>query len=59
MARSTFAQKYCEKLFPHATREFVAYLGLGRVYPFFAALNQVFEQHNIELPLSEQATTTP
>ena len=132
MARSAFAQKYCEKLFPPATHEIpttdpefseffqnlafdevineeaaqlpdrermlviiatllgcqgvdlykemvsaalemgvspvelrevtyqaVAYLGLGRVYPFFAALNQVFEKHNIELPLSGQATTTP
>lgn len=36
----------------------VAYLGFGRVYPFFAATNAVFEKEGIALPLPGQETTT-
>ncbi len=36
----------------------VAYLGIGRVFPFLKITNEVFEARNIELPLPEQATTT-
>lgn len=35
------------------------YLGIGRVYPFFKAMNEAFEAAGIELPLPEQATTEP
>lgn len=48
---------------PIALREVVyqavAYLGIGRVFPFVKALDEVFEERGIELPLPEQATTTP
>ena len=48
---------------PVALREIVyqavAYLGIGRVFPFVKALDEVFEAEGIELPLPEQATTTP
>ena len=36
----------------------VAYLGIGRVFPFLKATNEVFEARGIELPLESQATTT-
>lgn len=36
----------------------VAYLGLGRVYPFFSITNEVLESMNIKLPLTNQSTTT-
>lgn len=36
----------------------VDYLGLGRVYPFLTATNQVFENCGIVLPLAPAATTT-
>ena len=36
-----------------------AYLGFGRVYPFFAAANEAFEAAGVELPLAPQATTEP
>ena len=36
-----------------------AYLGLGRVYPFVAAANEVLAQRGVELPLDGQSTTTP
>lgn len=46
---------------PVAIKEVVyqaaAYLGIGRVYDFLVAANQVMEQHGIELPLAPQATT--
>lgn len=35
-----------------------AYLGIGRVFPFLKAVNQVLEAQGIELPLPGQATTT-
>lgn len=35
----------------------VAYLGMGRVFPFFKLTNKVFEEQGIELPLPGQATT--
>lgn len=48
---------------PVALREVVyqavAYLGIGRVFPFVRALDEVFEERGIELPLPEQAATTP
>ncbi|MCC8157791.1 MAG: carboxymuconolactone decarboxylase family protein [Phascolarctobacterium sp.] len=36
----------------------VAYLGIGRVFPFLKASNAIFEGRNIELPLPGQATTS-
>ncbi|MHC5374604.1 carboxymuconolactone decarboxylase family protein [Enterococcus sp. LJL120] len=36
----------------------VAYLGIGRVFPFLKASNQIFESLGIPLPLEGQATTT-
>lgn len=36
----------------------VAYLGIGRVFPFLKETNKVFEDQGIKLPLEKQATTT-
>ena len=36
----------------------VAYLGIGRVFPFLKVTNTVFEAQGISLPLEGQATTT-
>ena len=36
----------------------VAYLGIGRVFPFLKAVNEVFKEQGIALPLPGQATTT-
>ncbi|MBR2209290.1 MAG: carboxymuconolactone decarboxylase family protein [Synergistaceae bacterium] len=36
----------------------VAYLGIGRVFPFLKAANEIFEAKGISLPLEPQATTT-
>ena len=36
----------------------VDYLGLGKVYPFLYATNEVFEECKITLPLQNQETTT-
>ncbi|HIX76692.1 MAG TPA: carboxymuconolactone decarboxylase family protein [Candidatus Fusicatenibacter merdavium] len=36
----------------------VAYLGIGRVYPFLNAVNECFETQGISLPLEPQAQTT-
>ena len=36
----------------------VAYLGIGRVFPFLKAMNEVFGARGIALPLPPQATTT-
>jgi len=36
----------------------VAYLGIGRVFPFLKASNEVLEARGIKLPLEGQATTT-
>lgn len=36
----------------------VAYLGIGRVFPFLKAVNEVLKECGIELPLPGQATTT-
>lgn len=36
----------------------VAYLGIGRVFPFLKAVNEVFEEQGIALPLEGQAMTT-
>ncbi|MGI6109782.1 MAG: carboxymuconolactone decarboxylase family protein [Eubacteriaceae bacterium] len=35
-----------------------AYLGIGRVRPFLTAMNRIFEQQGISLPLPAQASTT-
>jgi len=35
-----------------------AYLGIGRVFPFLKATNEIFEDKGIKLPLISQATTT-
>lgn len=46
---------------PIAIKEVVyqatAYLGIGRIYDFLIATNQIMEQHGINLPLAPQATT--
>ncbi|MBQ3402616.1 MAG: carboxymuconolactone decarboxylase family protein [Synergistaceae bacterium] len=36
----------------------VAYLGIGRVFPFLKAMNEIFEARGITLPLPPQSTTT-
>ena len=36
----------------------VAYLGIGRVFPFIKMTNQCFDEMGIPLPLEGQATTT-
>lgn len=36
----------------------VDYLGMGRVFPFLQAVNEIFVSMGITLPLPEQATTT-
>lgn len=36
----------------------VAYLGIGRVFPFLKATNEVLEANGVQLPLEGQATTT-
>lgn len=37
----------------------VPYLGLGRVYPFLEAVNEILTAQGVPLPLPGQATTTP
>ena len=37
----------------------VAYLGIGRVFPFLKATNEILEAQGVELPLPGQARTTP
>lgn len=37
----------------------VAYLGIGRVFPFLKAVNELFAEKGIPLPLEDRATTTP
>lgn len=41
------------------TYQAVAYLGIGRVFPFLKANNEFFTDKGIALPLEGQATTTP
>jgi len=36
----------------------VAYLGIGRVFPFLKAMNEILENLGVALPLESQATTT-
>ena len=36
----------------------VAYLGIGRVFPYLKATNEIFENIGIKLPLDKQAKTT-
>lgn len=36
----------------------VAYLGIGRVFPFLKAANEILESRGVQLPLAGQATTT-
>lgn len=36
----------------------VDYLGLGRVFPFFKATNDILTARGVDLPLASQATTT-
>lgn len=36
----------------------VAYLGIGRVFPFLKITNDVLEERGVELPLPSQETTT-
>lgn len=35
----------------------VAYLGIGRVFPFIKGINNIFQENGIELPLEGQETT--
>lgn len=46
---------------PVAVKEVIyqaaAYLGIGRVYDFLVAANQIMEQHGVDLPVPGQATT--
>lgn len=46
---------------PVAVKEVIyqaaAYLGIGRIYDFLVAANQIMEQHGVELPLTGQVTT--
>ncbi len=37
----------------------VAYLGIGRVFPFLRAVDDILTSRGIDLPLQPQATTTP
>ena len=37
----------------------VAYLGIGRVFPFLKATNEILEAEGVELPLPDQAHTEP
>ena len=37
----------------------VAYLGIGRVFPFLGTVNTLLEEAGIQLPLEGQSTTTP
>ena len=41
------------------TYQAVAYLGMGRVFPFLKAVNEVLEAQGVQLPLEPQGTTTP
>lgn len=36
----------------------VAYLGIGRVFPFLKGINEILEGRGVKLPLAGQATTT-
>ena len=36
----------------------VAYLGIGRVFPFLKVVNEVLTERGVKLPLTSQATTT-
>ncbi len=36
----------------------VAYLGMGRVYPFLKAVNEILKERGVQLPLEGQAHTT-
>lgn len=40
------------------TYQAVAYLGIGRVFPFLKAVNMVLEEKGVSLPLEGQAMTT-
>ena len=40
------------------TYQAVAYLGIGRVFPFLKAVNEVLEAKEVTLPLEGQSTTT-
>ena len=40
------------------TYQAAAYLGIGRVFPFLKAVNEVLEARGVRLPLEGQATTT-
>ena len=40
------------------TYQAVAYLGMGRVFPFLKAVNEFLESKGISIPLESQATTT-
>jgi 4-carboxymuconolactone decarboxylase len=37
----------------------VPYAGMGKVFPFLHATNEVLREHGVELPLAGQSTTTP
>ena len=61
--RAMLAEAFAaEAVTPIEVREVVyqgtAYLGIGRTRPFFSAMNEVFAERGVELPLPGQATTT-
>ena len=61
--RATLAEALdLEAVTPVEAREVVyqgtAYLGIGRTRPFLTAMNEVFAQKGVELPLPAQGTTT-
>ena len=41
------------------TYQSVAYLGIGRVFPFLKAVNEALTARGISLPLDDQGTTVP
>ncbi|WP_286165769.1 carboxymuconolactone decarboxylase family protein [Olsenella uli] len=61
--RATLAEALdAEAVTPVEAREVVyqgtAYLGIGRTRPFFSAMNEVFAERGVGLPLPAQGTTT-
>lgn len=60
--RELLPRALAEGLAPQAVKEMVYqsvdYLGMGRMWPFLSATNQVFEAAGLALPAAGQATTT-
>lgn len=60
--REMLPKALADALSPVAIKEVVYqsvdYLGMGRMWPFLAATNDVFAQRGISFPLNGQSTTT-